>query len=214
MVNIKEYFKDIDKPRTSLVLKEYVLTKHEDIFKSSILKKLYRLRKGLFEKFQSELIPLYLYSQLNKDYSEKVYYQLVLGSQQYDAIVIAENEIHKLEFSEYFDGNSHYKDMEQLSINGFSEFEIEDCFAKEKDFLLSFESNVIKKCEKGYDNVHIIFVITPYRFDFLPSDEIQPFFAKLITIIRKYDFKNNEVSILIKNGVITDELVSQLYDVF
>ena len=66
--------------RSSEELKDYVLNKYIEIHKDKELNKSYMLRKGLFEKFHAELIPLYLYSQICADKNGEVKYQLVTGN--------------------------------------------------------------------------------------------------------------------------------------
>ena len=104
--------------------------------------------------------------------------------------------------------------MAEIIQNGISTFEIKDCFKVEEIFLKEFEHNAVKKRNKNYKNTHLIFVVTPHYFKFLTNDEVNDFVGQLMVIIKKIDFKENKVSLLVKKVHINDyQVTSELLNI-
>lgn len=214
LVNIDNFMKDIGLKRTKEKLKQYVLNKYVEIHQNKELKKFYNLKTGLFKQFREELIPLYLYSQLD-DSNDDREYQIIVGEQPFDAIIFNRGAEKKLEFTEYIDGKQIKDDSKILEEEHIINFEIPDCFSVEEKYFEMYENLVKKKQSKMYNNTLIIFIVSPFNLDFISNDEIGRIKDCLINIIKKYDFGTNSVSLLVKHsGNITWGTIGEIYNIY
>lgn len=192
---------ELQKRRSPNELFLYVRRVLENTRENSDLVKVARLWEGLFRPFARELYPLSIFCKW-KYPDANVLCQLVLGNQEYDAIIYHPSaaRTEHIEITWPSDGEKEYHDALLVNERGFGSVEVGD-FAEERQKTIEEILRVAnEKSLKDYrhpEGSSLVILIDVYPYFYLENREHRKQLSSLIEELRKIDFRVGSVYVIL-----------------
>lgn len=203
MENLDFILNDLEEFRTPIEMKDYFESKKEIINSNKEYRSLARLKKGLIKKFLEEFYPLYCFSQ-SKYCKSDSQMKIIPGNQGYDAIIKhTDGKECKFEFTSYIDGKWEYEDALIINNRGYGDIrfnDYKDLNSRSLDYLDKVLKNVMKKSEKDYTGVNIIFIVNTFDYFEVYNNDSKPFIDTLISKILEIPMKAEKVYLMVFNS--------------
>lgn len=188
---------DIQRPRSPRGLRQFVTYRKNKIQSIKTERHNAIRRKGLYNVFIKEIVPLSVFAL--KAYQNSYSVQPVLGNQGYDAIV-KDNKGNIIDFVELTfpdDWKSKAKDAELIIDRGYGKTKVVK-LGGDIDRLSGFIQDVcLKKAQKDYSDCTLVIVIeflpVPKKYRALYSRKIQ----EVITNVQAFSFNAKRVFLLL-----------------
>jgi len=171
--------------------------------KDSTTSNLLRLKKGHFKEFCEEFTPAYIFS-MSRFFPKDAQIKVVLGNQGYDFLMKrSDGVVEKFEVSSYIDGQEDTKISQKLNEVGRWQSRLsslESLEEKRSIFLEKTKQNIIKKSQKNYDDVTLIFSTTIFTLEHFPEDHEYLLQEKIIEYIKEITFYAKGVYLITDDG--------------
>ncbi|MCK2157718.1 hypothetical protein [Exiguobacterium sp. 17-1] len=171
--------------------------------KDSAVLRLLRLKKGRFKEFCEEFTPAYIFS-MSTFFPKDAQLKVVLGNQGYDFLMKRfDGVVEKFEVSSYINGQEDTKISQKLNEVGRWQSRLsslESLEEKRNIFLEKTKKNIIKKSQKNYDNVTLIFSTTIFTLKHFPENHEYLLQEKIIEYIKETTFHAKGVYLITDNG--------------
>lgn len=171
--------------------------------KDSVTSKLLLLKKGRFKEFCEEFTPAYIFS-MSPFFPERAQLKVVLGNQGYDFLMKkTDGAVEKFEVSSYIDGQEDTKISQKLNEVGRWQSRLsslESLEEKRNIFLEKTKQNIIKKSQKNYDDVTLIFSTTIFTLEPFAENHEYLLQEKIIEYIKETTFHAKGVYLITDNG--------------
>lgn len=171
--------------------------------KDSVTSKLLLLKKGRFKEFCEEFTPAYIFS-MSPFFPEGAQLKVVLGNQGYDFLMKnTDGAVEKFEVSSYIDGQEDTKISQKLNEVGRWQSRLsslESLEEKRNIFLEKTKQNIIKKSQKNYDDVTLIFSTTIFTLEPFAENHEYLLQEKIIEYIKETTFHAKGVYLITDNG--------------
>lgn len=213
-MNSEHLFIDIEEYRTPEEMKDYFEFIYESSRSHAELMEQARLKKGNYKQFLEEFYPLYLYSQ--SLYCSKLSrMRIVLGNQQYDAIVnLSDGKEEKFEFTSYIDGELEFHDAKKLNERGFGGIRFNgpnSLEERDQEYIKKIKKNAIKKSTKDYSQVNLMFVVNTFDYFEVYGRDSNEFIGLLKDELLSIEFKARRLFLLILNNQNVTHIDKNLY---
>lgn len=201
-MKLEHLFNDMEEYRNAKEMKAYFDYIYVSTRSEQELMKQARLKKGKYKQFFEEFYPLYLYSQ-SLYCNENSRMRIVLGNQQYDAIVIHPDGIEeRFEFTSYIDGEWEFQDAKRLNKRGYGDIRFNyrtSLDERDQEYINKIRKNAIKKSTKDYSKVSLMFVVNTFDYFEIYGRDSKEFVRILKNEILSIKFKSRRVFLLILN---------------
>ncbi|PCL95023.1 hypothetical protein [Paenibacillus lautus] len=207
-------FNDLEEYRNAKEMKAYFDYIYESTRSDQELMKQARLKKGKYKQFFEEFYPLYLYSQ-SLYCNENSRMRIVLGNQQYDAIVIQPDGIEeRFEFTSYIDGEWEFQDAKKLNERGYGDIRFNyrsSLDERDQEYINKIRKNAVKKSTKDYSEVNLMFVVNTLDYFEIYGRESNEFVRILKDEILNIKFKTRRIFLLVLNTQGVENIDQNLY---
>lgn len=213
-MNSEQLFIDIEEYRNTKEMKDYFNYIYVSTRDDQELMEQSRLKKGRYKQFLEEFYPLYLYSQ-SLYCNENSKMRIVLGNQQYDAILIhPDGTEERFEFTSYIDGEWEFQDAKKLNERGYGDIRFDDHNSldeRDQEYIKKIRKNAIKKSTKDYSEVSLMFVVNTFDYYEVYGRESNEFVSLLKDEILNIKFKAKRLFLLVLNNQGVENINQNLY---
>jgi hypothetical protein len=189
--------REIEKPRSPRGLRKFVCCRREKVNKSTAARHAAIQRKGLYNVFIKEIVPLSIFSL--KAYPNSWRVEPVLGNQGYDAIVRDQqgNIVDYVELTFPDDWEAESRDAKLISSRGYGACDVSAPGADVERLYKFIQAVCLKKAQKDYSNCTLVIVIAfwppPKQFRALYMRKVRA----AVNQVRTFSFKAKRVFLLL-----------------
>ncbi|WP_352407676.1 hypothetical protein [Acetoanaerobium noterae] len=200
MIIADNYFHDIGIYRNKQQMDEYFKLKIKEINSDPELTELAILKKGLFKEFLEEFYILYLYS-ISRYCPQNSKMKIIIGNQNYDALIYHDDRIEKLEISYFVYGKFENMNAKKIIenkiglINKYIDLDYNIC-----SYFYDFMNNYKKKCMKNYLNTTLIITLRTFDYFEVFDNSSKDFINIIIDSMAKINTNARRVLLMVINN--------------
>ena len=200
MIIADNYFHDIGIYRNKQQMDEYFKLKIKEINSDPELTELAILKKGLFKEFLEEFYILYLYS-ISRYCPQNSKMKIIIGNQNYDALIYHDDRIEKLEISYFVYGKFENMNAKKIIenkiglINKSIDLDYNIC-----SYFYDFMNNYKKKCMKNYLNTTLIITLRTFDYFEVFDNSSKDFINIIIDSMAKINTNARRVLLMVINN--------------
>ncbi len=179
-------------------MEDYNCKIHKFLDSNKDMENLFYLKTGRFKQFREEFYAMYLFSK-SEYCNENDLIKIVIGNQNYDAIIKRNCVEEKYEITGFIYGKVENETAKKLIDKTYSDRMF--CYAEGIDDIYSVYyndiiNNIINKSNKNYYGINLIIIVDIYFAVGMYRKDTQPFLNSIKNKIKKIEFSNNKIYLI------------------